>query len=298
MNSQTTPEPSDRLAVNSGPAADATSEIKSGSAAASSAAVLNSQKIKEMLEISSKGLIGLAGLCYVLGLIVVTIHLRSYGLNSLALSQLNYVTAGVWVMIPVVVGGYFLMFAAYFVSQDEGQSKSNLSRILGKLWLLVVFGGMFFSAAESIIEPFGVHLTWRWFVIPILGVLASFCLVAAILMLASGEGSPYHAGFFVPAIFAGIGVFLFLFYVKLFAAHTYRDIPWATGGGRPSQVELVVGTEAIPYLESAGILFNSANRTNSVQLLLATEKEYVIIDPNGRAVGVPADSVKSLIYEK
>src|SRR5207253_3041233 len=85
--------------------------------------------LKDILELASKAVVGFAGLCYILGLIVVTIHLRRYGLNSLTLSQLHYVTAGVWVLLPIVASALFVIFGMFVIkSQEErwaGKSKSQ-----------------------------------------------------------------------------------------------------------------------------------------------------------------------------
>ena len=137
----------------------------------------------------------------------------------------------------------------------------------------------------------------NWLLIPALGTLAVGCVVVASIGIVMNANTPQmlYAGVGI----AVLGVVLFLVYLVLFAGRTYQEIPWATGGGRPSQVELVVSSEAKPYLESVGVKFSAGqNRSDSLKLLLATEKEYVILDAAGRAISIPADSVKSLLYEK
>jgi hypothetical protein len=48
-----------------------------------------------------------------------------------------------------------------------------------------------------------------------------------------------------------------------------------------------------------GIKFSAGqNRTDSLGLLLATEKQFILTNSEGQAIGVPADSVKSVLYEK
>ena len=98
---------------------------------------------------------------------------------------------------------------------------------------------------------------------------------------------------------AALGVVLFLVYLVLFAGRNESGNSLGDWWRRPSQVELVVSSEAKPYLESVGVKFSAGqNRSDSLKLLLATEKEYVILDAAGRAISIPADSVKSLLYEK
>lgn len=157
---------------------------------------------------------------------------------------------------------------------------------------------VFFVSVEYLGKPFGIQLSLlSWGVIPVFGTLAFLMLAAAVFMLMSNapDRPPVWAA-------AGVGVvalLLFMVYVVLFAGHTYREIPWGTGGARPSQVELVVASDTKDYLESAGIKFSGGqNRTDSLQLILATEKEYVIVNADGKAVSIPSDSVKTVLYEK
>jgi uncharacterized membrane protein len=86
--------------------------------------------IKDTLELGAKLLFGLVGACYVLGLIVVTIHLRAYGLNSLSLSQLHYVTAGVWVLLPILVMIFLGIFTKFMFDarEEKGQLKRSAPR--------------------------------------------------------------------------------------------------------------------------------------------------------------------------
>ena len=100
----------------------------------------------------------------------------------------------------------------------------------------------------------------------------------------------------------GSGVFatfLVCCYVVLFAANTYQDVPWATGGGRPSTVHLTVESATKPYLENVGVSFpQGSNTTGSVQLLLVTETDYVVVNANGVAISLPSELVKTVWYEK
>ena len=260
----------------------------------------NKKPIKETLEVGAKLLFGLVGACYVLGLIVVTIHLRGYGLNSLSLSQLHYVTAGVWVLLPILVMIFLGIFTKFMIDTQEerwiAKTRSEKAKDLlpGLVGLIVVF----FVSVEYVGKPFGIQLSlMSWGLIPAFGTLAFLILAVAIFMLMSN--APDRPPTVVSLGLGIVALLMFMVYVILFAGHTYREIPWATGGARPSQVELIVPSDSRPYLESAGIKFSGGeNRTDSLQLLLATEKEYIIINSDGKAVSIPSDLIKSVLYEK
>jgi hypothetical protein len=275
---------------------DATTATPSQAASTSS----NAQVVKNALEVGGKMLIGLAGLCYVLGLIVVTIHLRAYGLNSLSLSQLHYVTAGVWVLLPILVMLFFAVFAKFVIDaqKDRWENKSKLNKLTEIVSALLGAIFVFYVALEYLGRPFGIQISLiSWVLIPAFGTLSLSMLSAAVIMLMSSAADRPPLG--VSLAIGILGILMFMAYVVLFAGHTYREIPWGTGGARPSQVELVIATDAKPYLESAGIKFSEGqNRTESIKLVLATEKEYVVINAEGKAVSVPSDSVRSVLYEK
>ena len=135
--------------------------------------------------------------------------------------------------------------------------------------------------------------------IPALGTLAVFVLAAPAFMFTRSETYSSLGSIFINVGVMVVGILLGLWYLVVFASNTYQSIPWSTGGGRPSQVQLMIDSQAQAYVEGVGIRFSTtANKTNSISLLLTTEKEYVVLNPYGAAVSIPADSVKSVLYEK
>jgi len=260
------------------------------------------ETIKAILEISGKMLIGLAGLCYVLGLIVVTIHLRQYGLNSLDLPQLHYVTAGVWTLLPIVLMVLLILFAFYMVvlQADELKQKKGVDKLASIFSAIVAVLILSYLGLGFLGSKAGIEFGWtNWVWVPLLGLTAAWCLVLPGGLLTQPD--TYLDRKFLPLMLGMlvVGVVLSMFYVVLFATHTYEAIPWSTGGGRSSQVRLVVAPDSRPYFESVGIKFSAAeNRTDSLKLLLVTDKEFILTNSDGMAISVPSDSVKSVLYEK
>ena len=102
---------------------------------------------KDVLELVGKITIGLAGFCYVIGLIVVTVHLRAYGLNSLDLPQLHYVMAGVWAMLPILLTVLLIVLAIYFyqVQTDTTESVTRWKGIGNVLSIVFVLLFVFYA---------------------------------------------------------------------------------------------------------------------------------------------------------
>jgi hypothetical protein len=312
----------------------------------------NKPSLKETLEIASKSLIGLAGLCYVLGLIVVAMHLRRYGLNSLSLSQLHYITAGVWVILPVLLGLCYCVIVKVFYdgvlegilteiakaekakdaeitsapthakepdsakpTVDEAgavppgrvkklfrgaKSISNRPEVRSILMAMLMSTVLFVIGVKAIIDKLELQLSWRsWLWIPLLGT-TTFTLTAVIIFKVATGRIKQAKGFLALPFFAVIiGMFGCVWYVSVFSAYTYEEIPWSTGGGRASLVRLVIANEEKEPLKDSGIHFEQlSNQTIPLKLLLATENEYLIITEGGQTMSVPTKSVKSVIYEK
>jgi hypothetical protein len=248
--------------------------------------LINWRALKEALEVSGKTLIGFVGLCYVLGILVVTVHLRRYGLNSLSFSQLHYVTAGAWALVPIALVSGVIAAVASIVKLSD-----YVSSTIG--WTL----GIVLSIAGYIASSFGVIGGWvNWIFVPFVGVLALSIVAWLAYKLAEGGASKSEFPKIVGAVL--LAVLLSLLYISLFAQRTYENIPWTTGGGGASQVQMIIATDAKPYLESMGIKFSNQNQTESLKLLLNTDKDYVVINANGKAVSIPFETVKSVLYEK
>jgi hypothetical protein len=286
-------------------------ETTGDSASMPAAARSEDLPFKTFLETAGKLLVGIAGLCYITGLMVVTVHLGRYGLNSLILSQLHYVMAGIWALLPIVLAMFLTIAAINSALEESERIKEPSDRNAGRLVRLFskrnrriassVFGSLFAIcfALWMLLGYAGLKFGWSWLVVLPAGVIVAFFLLGVGYGLSkpSSFKDIKSSALTMTAMF--FSLLVFLSYLILFTKLSYQDIPWSTGGGGPSQVELVVASDAKPQLESVGIRFSAGQyRTDSLKLLLATEKEYIVINPDGKAISVPAGSVKSVLYEK
>jgi hypothetical protein len=268
------------------------------------------QVAKDVFEIGGKIVIGLAGLCYVLGLVVVTIHLREYGLNSLSLSQLHYVTAGVWAVLPILMTLLLIAYALYAFSMERERiaEEKVVGRIIGIFSLMATSVVIFYWLIHLVGSRLGINFGWEsWVLAPLLGTLAVVLVACAVFVFTQRESYSNIKSLLAPLGLLVVGIMLSVWYLAYFTSHTYKEIPWSTGGGRPSQVQLMIVSEAKPYAEGAGIKFaeqntqntqSTQNKTETLKLLLVTEKDLIVINTNGQAISLPFDIVKSVVYEK
>jgi hypothetical protein len=269
------------------------------------------RSLKTTLETAGKFLVGIAGLCYVTGLMVVTLHLSRYGLNSLMLSQLHYVMAGIWALLPIVLAMFLTIAAINSAFEEIERTEDPLDKTARRLAKLFskrnrriassVLGSLFAMCFGlwALLGYAGKTIGWSWLVVLPAGAIVAFMLVGVGYGLSKPRSFKDVKSFALSMTVTFFSLLLFFGYLILFTRLSYQDIPWSTGGGGSSQVEFVVAAEVKPQLESVGIRFSDGqNRTESLKLLLATDKEYIVINLDGKAVSVPADSVKSVLYEK
>jgi hypothetical protein len=262
----------------------------------------NIATLKDGLDLFGKLIFGFAGLCYVLGVVVVTIHLREYGVNSLDLSQLHYVTAGVWVMLPIAFITTFAIFSMFVAAAQTEETQTNLSQI-ERIYTALATIFTLFVGLRFFWSKIGVEFSWKNAVlIPLLGILATLIIFAGAFSAKTlTRTTPRRTALKSLGIMA-LGLGVFATYVLLFAQYTYQSIPWATGGGRASTVRLFLTPESAPYLQGLNVAVakqtDATAETGSIQLLLTTEKQFVIINNEGRAVSLPAEIVKGISYEK
>src|SRR5262245_3687180 len=205
--------------------------------------------LKDGLDLFGKLIFGFAGLCYVLGVIVVTLHLRQYGVNSLDLSQLHYVTAGVWVMLPIAFITTFTIFTAFLAVPQTDKAQISMGWT-GRIYMAFFTVLVLFITVRFFWRETGIEFTWKSTVlIPLLGMGTTLIILGGAYSLRRlTRNTPIRKALPLLGVTA-LGVGGFAVYVRFFAQYTYPSIPWATGGGRASQVRLFLTPESLPYAQ-------------------------------------------------
>jgi hypothetical protein len=197
------------------------------------------------------------------------------------------------------------VLAIYFFQEElEPRQNSTRWKKLGSV-LTVVFVLLFFFYV--VLGGFGGRLGltfgWTsWVFVPLLGTLAVVLIGAPVFMFTRSETYSSLGSIVLNLGAMIVGLLLGLWYLFVFASNTYRSIPWATGGGAPSQVQLMIDSKFNEYVRGVDINLTetsaTASKTDSINLLMVTDKEYVVLNPKGKAVGIPLDTVRSVLYEK
>lgn len=256
--------------------------------------------LKDVLEAASKGLLAAAGLCYVLGLVVSNIHFGRYGYYSLSLLQINYVFAGFWSLLPIIVAAFAVNFLYMYLTGagwegERPQRKFSLKEVAAGILGILILVTMLSAAVHLIGESIGFRISWGWLAVSLVGILPASAFVAFALSIVAPWAGKRNVNRSL-LLLMNFAIAL-TFYLGFFSLTVYRDIPAGMGGGRPARVRFVVDAAEKPFFLSSGIAFNERDgNSRAVELLLNTEEGYVV-RPDGAAdtVIIPRERVKALL---
>jgi hypothetical protein len=237
------------------------------------------------------------GFTYFIGFLVVAWYLSRYGVSSLSLLHLQYLVAGLWVVLPP-------SFVALLMLTKELPT-IHLDRRVPKIPLLGRFAVNLFTTLPAgivftlFVGFLIVHLTTFkalvvLFLLVVIGLSISLFISSVRLppgttgRLISRNLSPFYGGIAATAVG---------FYVWLFAANIYPAIPYEWGGGKPLNVIFLEGDKPLPD----GIV-NDGNARHSIayQLLVVTEKSYVVLPQaaNQKSLQFDRESIQGIVVLK
>ena len=252
-----------------------------------------------LFESLSKVFAAALGLLYLVGFLVVASHLSRYGVSSFSVLQLQYLIAGVWVLGPPVVHAALLRTEQRFEEKaaPEVVGEFNWRRFAISLTLTGIPSGLFLvllALIPNVVE----NMTWgmgiRLFLFYLVG---SSCAQMFWLSLRADTAKEAwwrnrsHAAPFY-------GSFLFIIvlgYSVWFSARIYPLIPFSLGGGKPLTVAFFEGEKRLP--DEIRKVDQSAKRSIPYQLLIATDKYFVVVSPSDkeRSVEISRDSVAGMV---
>jgi len=245
---------------------------------------------REAVELVSKIGIGVIGLTYVVGLLIMNMHVREYGLSYLGFLQIEYIMVGfLWLFLVS-----WVFFAAGFLLKKWGEllSKRKEMRLRGFVFqavflLVVVFG--IISGSRLVLSllsekgdlPFTIKGHWKS-----LGIL--FFTVASIwsLMIYTSRivrekdkgTNKWHDAFYVLQL-----LFWILLPLKMYATSVYPTLSPAFGGGKARRVALVIKADQLEAAEASGLKLSHGRTTEPVEVIFEAPDFFLIRPPVGLA---------------
>jgi hypothetical protein len=267
----------------------------------------------ELLGIVGKGAVGISTVFYLIGFVVVNVYLSRFSYYSENRLSAHYLIAGIWALAPILAGWVFFLYIAFRFMEiskreiDNGdRSKRAVTRYLLSIAVIVLILGTVGSCfvllqfREWIAR---LSLESKWGVFIVLGFFSSLPILVLFWYIYDPNEplssiKPKWIPLTVTLTF--IAALFFWVYITAFSHHLYGDIPATWGGGQPRLVRLIVKSEARDDLISVGINFPSGlNTSDALNLILATEKEYVfLIDNADASISIRRDIVQAVVYEK
>jgi hypothetical protein len=240
------------------------------------------------------------GFIYLVGFLVVTRHLSSYGVSSFAVFQLQYLVAGVWVVAPIAVMALMQRAAQRFADralsvQREGDTIPWRRRFIVAC-VTSVPGALLIGATVGFV---GNIEGANWHV-------GAFLFIFYIAMLSSGDllwlswTSPqqgkqtWWANRHATPFYATLLMSIFLTYVSFFAVRIYPLVPYSLGGGKPLTVVFLMGDRNVSDFLATG---KSSHTSAPYKLLATTEKTFVILptDSNQESIEFNRDAVLGVV---
>ncbi|WP_420128781.1 hypothetical protein [Longimicrobium sp.] len=237
------------------------------------------------------------GVLYGLGFLVVTLHLSQYHVLPFGLLRVQYLLAGIWVLVPLATVVVPLIWVAAVLHNEYQQKKviqhGRVKRIVfhaKKLlfalavaigWLNVA-GQMFvFSAPEfrvhwqsieavSLIKYAGVILAY--------GTLMASTVYSTFLFLGDVDGEHLRASandLLWGIAFGSFSFMLSIGYIMHFSTSAYPHIPAVLGGGAP--VEVVMLPEDADSIPLRNRVTAAIKQAHVYYLLLETDQAYVLL---------------------
>ena len=179
-------------------------------------------------------------LALVLGLIyswpfVVALHLSRYGVSSFSVLQLQYLSAGVWVLAPPVIFATLTILARRFETRTA-------PAVIGKYNWRGFAIGLFFTGLPSLIfiallgsvPTVPGALTWRIGIWLYVFYTATFNLAQIFWQswrTESGSETPWKNRTHAAPFYLGFLLIIVLGYTVWFSVRVYPLIPFSLGGG-------------------------------------------------------------------
>lgn len=239
---------------------------------------------------------------YFTGLWVVNLYLQQFGGSWLGLLEKQYLFAGVWALMPFVIGAYvayvsFMLARAHF-GADQFRRKPWLPATI-----VTVASVILLVTISFILSPLHIPFTDWYLEILIAGnvvnaiIYRQFYARPTSVLSDENQRSPEsierNARQTANNVVAGLCLLLsFLAFTGNFGENTYGKIPARWGGGQPMKAKLVLKPDVHKSMRESGLL--SAGDT--VLMLLVTKDFIVMLSPDSsRLATVRGEIIQGII---
>lgn len=209
--------------------------------------------LKDTAEVVGKLFLGFLGFCYAVGFIAVNVHLSEFGIHHVNFLQSNYITAGIWVLLPIIVPLAILLLGGaltpgraayeYWLRQIRKRRSRSSDKIVALLlaamplmtYLLALWWAWHDRATTFEFVGYVPGEQWR----PVTLGGAWLALILFLFYIIAPRTSRQNVkAAFVPSVLSL--AILLIIHIIFFGRWVYGTIPVSLGGGGSQRVELVI----------------------------------------------------------
>lgn len=242
-------------------------------------------------QVIAKGGVAFIGTTYVIGLLVLNMHVRTFGAYYLGFLQIEYVMVG---MLWIFLVGLVFCFVLYIYNQfrkgskliKRGKPLSTIGTIFLSIVLPVITGVGSLSFALGIFSDDQLQLHTRGFWI-VTGVLAMNIVVISLLVFGvkerfgTVESSNTDRTSRMAAMFDVLYIVVFaLVGLSLYSKHVFPRLSPVFGGGKRQQIQFVIKPDQLDATKSLGIpLLENSNTTPTLEMAFEAADFFLIAPP-------------------
>lgn len=200
-------------------------------------------RLPSALEVSTRAGVLVSGLTYIIGLLIVSIHLSTYGALPLGFFAQQYITAGVWGLLPAAFGIASIVLISRGVARDRPLAHTLYSYIHSRsvAQAVVVLGALFILGllGWQLLRVLQVGWHWGWVACYMAPPFLFSIIRTSRAMNAEGPRNTLPDDMQV-AYLTGLAALTVVVYCAIFAGGPFRTIPPYLGGGVPIDARLLL----------------------------------------------------------
>jgi hypothetical protein len=278
------------------------------------------------MDFIGKALIALGAACYIAGLLVVNIYLRSFGFSDFSLLRTRFVLTGVISLAPLLIIST-TMFAVLYATAGRhilgellwgGKLRENRSDvIIGSISArVVIIVGTFALGTYYVVSGIDISVYGFTSLAGSVATVFSIAFLMSVTILVFIDAMERYTEFvqyseignrselnkvrnnvvLVSVITVILCTIYTLLYLQYFAANFYPAISAHIGGGKAKWIQLVLHDDKkVAGIGSGLMMDGESNRTKPVPLLWEGESALLIVLPEQSESGWTVQIDKSLV---
>lgn len=273
----------------------------------------------DTVEIASKVGIAAIAVAYIIGLLILNLHIRKYGVYYFSFLQIKYVTAGIlWAFLVGLIYCFFYLILSIFKSSYTVVKQKGIKLVLQVAWqsinIFYIFALFFcLSLVLQILSNSQLDILklTSWIVIGVLvfNVIALFIIGTkmrnAIRHLLFRQQTKEIDDVTRRAVFFDVfyNIIVFVSALSLYSNYVFPHISPVFGGGKKQKAEFIIKSEEVETIKVIGIPMKPASRNlGPLEVIFEASDFFLVAPPPGfnnnkvKALRIRKDMIDAAFY--